>query len=146
MTRDTSQPWIAAAVVVGTDVPRAAIGEHPTRDDRARCDLVAGRAPVVDLQSLADHSRLCHRVDVLGPVEIDPDGMCCGAAGLYMVYEPATAAELGRSKAQQIEQAGPRIVASANPGCEIQLRAHLGKGYRIAHPIELYWEALNAID
>jgi glycolate oxidase iron-sulfur subunit len=80
------------------------------------------------------------------PVEIDPDGMCCGAAGLYMVYEPATAAELGRSKAQQIEQAGPRIVASANPGCEIQLRAHLGKGYRIAHPIELYWEALNAID
>lgn len=76
-------------------------------------------------------------------VDIDPDGMCCGAAGLYMVYEPDTAEELGRQKAAQVHQAGPATVVSANPGCEIQLRAHLGRGYRVLHPIELYWQALN---
>jgi len=69
--------------------------------------------------------------------------MCCGAAGLYMVYEPETAEELGRQKAEQIRRAGPATVVSANPGCEIQLRAHLDKGYRVLHPIELYWQALN---
>ncbi len=77
------------------------------------------------------------------PVEIDPDGLCCGAAGLYMVYEPETADELGERKARQIEATGLEIVVSANPGCEIQLRSHLGSGYRIVHPVELYWEALN---
>lgn len=77
------------------------------------------------------------------PVEIDPDGLCCGAAGLYMVYEHDTAEELGEKKAAQIHAAGPTTVVSANPGCEIQLRAHLDKGYRVIHPIELYWEALN---
>ena len=77
------------------------------------------------------------------PVEIDPDGMCCGAAGLYMVYEPGTAEQLGEQKADQVRAAGPTTVVSANPGCEIQLRAHLGNRYRVLHPIELYWLALN---
>ncbi|MCP3994820.1 MAG: (Fe-S)-binding protein, partial [bacterium] len=77
------------------------------------------------------------------PVEIDPDGLCCGAAGLYMVFEHDTADELGERKAAQIKTTGLDTVVSANPGCEIQLRAHLGDGYRVVHPIELYWEALN---
>jgi Fe-S oxidoreductase len=34
-------------------------------------------------------------------------------------------------------------VASANPGCEMQLRSHLPAHFRIAHPVELYWEALG---
>lgn len=77
------------------------------------------------------------------PVEIDPDGLCCGAAGLYMVFEHDTAAELGDRKAAQIKATGLDTVISANPGCEIQLRAHLGDGYKVVHPIELYWEALS---
>lgn len=77
------------------------------------------------------------------PVEIDPDGLCCGAAGLYMVYEPEAADELGERKAEQIAATKLDIVVSANPGCEIQLRSHLGSGYRVVHPVELYWESLN---
>lgn len=77
------------------------------------------------------------------PVEIDPDGLCCGAAGLYMVFEHHTADELGERMAVQIRATGLDTVVSANPGCEIQLRAHLGSGYRVVHPIELYWEALD---
>ncbi len=76
------------------------------------------------------------------PIEIDPDGLCCGAAGLYMVFEPEAAAELGVMKADQVRRTGLATVVSANPGCEIQLRAHLGKDARILHPVEMYWEAL----
>ena len=76
-------------------------------------------------------------------VEIDPDGICCGAAGIYSLLRPEASAELGRRKADQVRASGARLVASANPGCELQLRSHLGEAYRIAHPIELYLEALT---
>ncbi len=94
-------------------------------------------------QRIVDAPRNIVRAAGYTPVEIDPDGLCCGAAGLYMVYEPDTAEALGEQKREQVEAAGPTTVVSANPGCEIQLRAHLGRGYRVLHPIELYWEALN---
>lgn len=77
------------------------------------------------------------------PVEIDPDGLCCGAAGIYSVTRPEAAAELGRRKATQVTAANTTLVASANPGCEMQLRAYLPAWYRVAHPIELYHEAIN---
>jgi glycolate oxidase iron-sulfur subunit len=75
-------------------------------------------------------------------VEIDPAGMCCGAAGLYTVLQPQASAELGNRKAAQIRSTGMTRVASANPGCEMQLRSVLGSGHEIAHPIEWY---LNAV-
>jgi glycolate oxidase iron-sulfur subunit len=77
------------------------------------------------------------------PVEIDPDGLCCGAAGIYSLLRPEASAELGRRKADQVRASRARLVASANPGCELQLRSQLGGTHRIAHPIELYLEALT---
>lgn len=76
------------------------------------------------------------------PVEIDADGLCCGAAGIYSLVEPQASAELGRRKAAQVRQTSSTVVASANPGCEMQLRSYLDDWYRIAHPVELYHEAL----
>jgi glycolate oxidase iron-sulfur subunit len=76
-------------------------------------------------------------------VEIDPDGICCGAAGIYSLLRPRASAELGRRKADQVRASGINLVASANPGCELQLRSQLGRTHRIAHPIELYLEALG---
>lgn len=71
------------------------------------------------------------------------DDQCCGAAGLYSMLRPETSRELGENKAAQVRVTGSTIVASANPGCEMQLRAHLDNWYRVAHPVELYWEALR---
>jgi glycolate oxidase iron-sulfur subunit len=76
-------------------------------------------------------------------VEIDPAGMCCGAAGLYTVLQPEASRELGNQKADQIRSTGVTNVASANPGCEMQLRSALGRGYEIAHPIEWYLQAVR---
>lgn len=77
------------------------------------------------------------------PVEIDPDGLCCGAAGVYSLIHPDTAARLGALKADQIRATGVDLVSSANPGCEIQLRSHLDPDHRVAHPVELLWERLS---
>jgi glycolate oxidase iron-sulfur subunit len=76
------------------------------------------------------------------PVDIDPDGMCCGAAGVYSLLRPETSATLGRAKAEQVAAAGCSIVVSANPGCEMQLRSNLGD-VRVLHPLELYAEAVG---
>ncbi len=75
-------------------------------------------------------------------VELDPSGMCCGAAGSWAVAHPAEAAQLGARKAGEVAVAGVDVVASANPGCEMQLRQHLDD-VRILHPVELYWEAVR---
>lgn len=76
-------------------------------------------------------------------VELDDGALCCGAAGLYAVLEPEASQTLGEKKASLVRSTGERLVASANPGCEIQLRSQLGPGFRIAHPIELYLEAIE---
>jgi glycolate oxidase iron-sulfur subunit len=75
--------------------------------------------------------------------DVDRTGMCCGAAGIYSILRPETAGELGGRKAVQVAATGADLVASANPGCEIQLRSHLPKEVRVAHPLELYWEAVR---
>lgn len=75
------------------------------------------------------------------PVEIDDKGLCCGAAGAYVLTQPVMSDELGRLKGDQVHASGATLVASANPGCEMQLRSNLGSGFQVRHPIELYAEA-----
>ncbi|MEN8235064.1 MAG: (Fe-S)-binding protein [Actinomycetota bacterium] len=91
-------------------------------------------------QGIVDEPRAILRAAGLEPVEIDPIGMCCGAAGAYQLSHPEISDQLGRRKATQVEATGLRRVASANPGCEMQLKTYLDDGFEVKHPIELYWE------
>ena len=63
--------------------------------------------------------------------------MCCGSAGIYNLVQPEEAAELGRIKADDLSGTGAELVASANIGCTLQLRRHLGDRARVQHPMEL---------
>lgn len=76
-------------------------------------------------------------------VETDDVGLCCGAAGLYTLLQPEASGQLGIQKAGQVRSTGVMRVASANPGCEMQLRSHLEDDYQIKHPIEWYLDALK---
>jgi len=76
-------------------------------------------------------------------VEVDEAGLCCGAAGLYAIAQPEMSEALGNQKADQIRSAGVTKTASANSGCEMQLRRHLGDGHEVAHPIEWYLDSLR---
>ncbi|HYW28278.1 MAG TPA: (Fe-S)-binding protein [Gaiellales bacterium] len=74
-------------------------------------------------------------------VEIADAGMCCGSAGTYNLMQPAAARELGERKARAILEAEPDLIATANPGCALQLAASLRRlgrdDLRIVHPVEL---------
>ncbi len=94
-------------------------------------------------QGIIDEPRSILRAAGYEPIEIDPAGMCCGAAGAYQLSHPEMSDELGRQKAQQVEAVGLSRVASANPGCEMQLRTFLDEGIEVVHPIEVYWAALS---
>jgi glycolate oxidase iron-sulfur subunit len=78
-------------------------------------------------------------------IDADPSGLCCGAAGIYQIDHPETGKELGRRKAGAVASTGAVIVASANAGCEMQLRRYLAADVRIRHPVEIYAEALKAL-
>ena len=80
-------------------------------------------------------------------VEIERPDMCCGSAGVYNLTQPAAAKELGLRKARSIIAAEPDVIATANPGCALQLAAslrQLGHGHiPIVHPTELLADAVN---
>ncbi len=94
-------------------------------------------------QGIVDQPRTILRAAGLEPVEIDPKGTCCGAAGAYQLSHPEMSEELGQRKADQITATGQKRVASANPGCEMQLKTFLDNDYEVVHPIELYWNAIR---
>jgi len=67
-------------------------------------------------------------------------GLCCGSAGIYNLVQPKEAETLGRLKADDLAATQAELVASANIGCSLQIRRHLGQSGQtisVAHPIEL---------
>jgi glycolate oxidase iron-sulfur subunit len=65
---------------------------------------------------------------------------CCGAAGIYNLLEPDTAAAVLAPKLGHIDETGATIVATGNPGCLMQIGAGLrrdGSTARTAHPVDL---------
>ena len=70
-----------------------------------------------------------------------PDGdTCCGSAGTYNLMEPASAAEIGKRKVANVLRTGCHLLASANPGCTLQIQKLVrDQGGRLAaaHPIEI---------
>ena len=73
-------------------------------------------------------------------VELDDEGLCCGAGGAYSMLHPDLAGAVRERKVAAIDRAAPDVVASANPGCSMHLAA---AGVPVAHPMTLVWEALS---
>jgi glycolate oxidase iron-sulfur subunit len=77
-------------------------------------------------------------------VELDDEGLCCGAGGAYSSLNPAMAADVRERKLASIARAtvasGATLVASANPGCAMHLAA---AGAKVVHPVEIIDQALR---
>ncbi|CAN5716884.1 heterodisulfide reductase-related iron-sulfur binding cluster [soil metagenome] len=75
-------------------------------------------------------------------IELDDDGLCCGAGGAYSATQPALAGDIRERKVAAIERAtarsGATLVASANPGCLMYLAA---AGVDVRHPVDIVAEA-----
>ncbi len=79
--------------------------------------------------------------------EIANGDRCCGAAGLYNVLEPEMSGRLMRQKAEAIRDTGARVIASANPGCSMQIAAGLRElkvDTEVVHPVQLLDRAYAA--
>jgi glycolate oxidase iron-sulfur subunit len=87
------------------------------------------------------------RIPGLELVPLADADTCCGSAGIYNLVQPQAAAELGRRKADRVRQAAPDALVAANPGCLLQISAHLGgrEGVPTFHPVELVDASLRGV-
>jgi glycolate oxidase iron-sulfur subunit len=79
-------------------------------------------------------------------LEIADGDQCCGSAGTYNLFQPESAHEVGVRKVDNVMRVAPDLVASANPGCTLQMQSILrerGVELRAAHPIELLDAAIS---
>jgi glycolate oxidase iron-sulfur subunit len=84
-----------------------------------------------------DLLRAIPELELLEPA--DPE-ICCGSAGIYNLLQPEAASTLGARKAERLLATGAQAVAAANPGCSLQITAHLaaqGRELPVYHPIQL---------
>jgi glycolate oxidase iron-sulfur subunit len=113
--------------------------------------IVAYHDPCHALRAQRIHAQpraLLRRIGNLELVDVPNGDRCCGAAGLYNVTEPEMSEALRLEKARAVAATGASLVASANPGCSMQLAAGLraiGHDAEIVHPVELLDRAADAV-
>jgi glycolate oxidase iron-sulfur subunit len=69
---------------------------------------------------------------------------CCGGAGIYGLTHPELGGRIGGDKVAAVRAAGADVVATANPGCMMQIGAGLrleGAPEGVVHPVELLDES-----
>jgi glycolate oxidase iron-sulfur subunit len=122
------------------------LAKHPER--LAKISLKETERPPVIVQDPCHlrHAQQCHEAvrEVLGPVaqvvELDDEGLCCGAGGSFSLVHPDLSQEVRKRKMEAIARAGNHEVVSANPGCALHLEA---AGAKVRHPLELLAEAID---
>jgi glycolate oxidase iron-sulfur subunit len=73
-------------------------------------------------------------------VELDDEGLCCGAGGAYSLLHPELARPIRDRKLAAIVRSGAAVVVSANPGCSLWLAA---TGLDVRHPLQVVAQAIG---
>jgi len=79
-------------------------------------------------------------------VELPYAEICCGSAGVYNVAETRASLDLLAEKMRYAQGTQAQVIATANPGCLLQMRAGAqmyDTNQRVLHVIELLDQALN---
>lgn len=104
----------------------------------ASCHLLygqhAGEAPLEMLAAVSE----------LNFTRLEGSERCCGGAGLYNLLEPALSREVLAEKLANIQASGAQVLATGNPGCQMQIGAGAllaGMNLRTCHPVELLDES-----
>lgn len=132
--RDISE-WL---VEIGFRRPESAPGAPVRATYHEACHLCHG-------QGITRQPReVLKAVPGLELVELENATHCCGSAGIYNITQPKQAAKLQREKADCIARTGAAVVATANPGCHLQIQNGVGEGTEVRHPVSLLAEAYRA--
>jgi glycolate oxidase iron-sulfur subunit len=126
--------WVAARVELLPPARRAAAG--------GRAVAVQDPCHLRHVQRAHPHVRTVLAPYVAEMVELDDEGLCCGAGGAYAALHAELAGDIRERKVAAIRRTGATVVASANPGCMIHL-ANAGAGLEVRHPMSLIDEALR---
>jgi glycolate oxidase iron-sulfur subunit len=143
-------------------LPRAQALAAKVRDVSELLASLPQRAPRTPLRARVAYHSPCHLGHAQGVVDPPrqllraipglelvevPDGdQCCGSAGIYNLVQPGSADEIGRRKAEAVLSTKAVLLASANPGCSLQIRRMLeerGETVEAAHPIEILDRAIR---
>jgi glycolate oxidase iron-sulfur subunit len=120
---------------VGLTAPLAALQAEPlTVVYQDACHMIHGQK----IQS--QPRRLLRQIPGLKLKEPIDAALCCGSAGVYNIFQPEVADELGQQKVDNLTKTGAQLIASANVGCTLQLNKHLQlqrKTVPILHPMQL---------
>ena len=90
--------------------------------------------------------KLLRGIPDLDFVELPHSEICCGSAGTYNVTQTETSLQLLAEKMRHAQSTGAETIATANPGCILQLRAgvtlhHLNQN--VLHVVELLDRAIS---
>lgn len=116
----------------------------------------APRHPIALKVGFHDPCHLQHAQGLTGPpraalrtipgvelLELPESALCCGSAGVYNLLQPEAGHQLGERKVQNIVSTRAQVVATGNPGCQLQISALLNeKGHPL--PVMHYMELLDA--
>lgn len=105
-------------------------------------DPVATRHPIPGRQAYHDARHLSHAQQIrsqpravlgtipeLEVIDIPETNLCCGSAGIYNLVSVA-----------------PDMIATANPGCMLQIRRYLDPPVPLYHPVQLVDFSLRGIN
>ncbi len=142
---------------------RAASFSKRVRDVTEVLDALDLPAPTRSLEASVTYQEPCHlvhaqriagaprrllaRIPSVNLIEMDESAVCCGSAGVYNLTQPEMASRLQRRKVDSIRRTGATIVATANPGCAIQVSAGLRDAdypATVKHVVELLDEAYES--
>lgn len=94
----------------------------------------------------AQPRQLLRSIPGLQLLEIPEGDQCCGSAGTYNLFQPESAHEIGVRKVDNVQRVAPDVIASANPGCTLQMQAiarERGVTLHAAHPVEILDAAIR---
>jgi glycolate oxidase iron-sulfur subunit len=126
------QEWL---IEIGCRAPLASPFEEPTTVTyHESCHLVHGQKVSVPPR------RVLRLLPGVRLVELPESTWCCGSAGVYAITQPEQAERLLGRKTANIVATGATVVATANPGCHLQIARGLsasGAPIEVAHPVSL---------
>ncbi len=96
----------------------------------------------IPCSSRHDQSRqLLERIPEITLIDLPENAFCCGAAGSYLLTQPAASDQLGHAKIEHLRASGVHILVTGNTGCALQFRRLIqaaGMQVEVLHPVELF--------
>ena len=89
--------------------------------------------------------KLLELIPGISLAELPENGLCCGAAGLYILSNPEDADTLREDKLAGLRESQAEIVVTSNTGCSLHMAAGISTkkmGVEVMHPVELFAKQL----